>query len=102
MTCPFCSAETAPDALSCPQCHAFVTVQRTPIGVLTGWLGGISALLTSMVLIPVPFMLLAGTSLVGFPWILPGIGLALMTGFLLHSRSTRHLVWLAPTSTPKD
>ncbi len=94
MKCPICSAELAPNAVSCPNCHAFQSVERTPLGVLAGWVGVLSAVLTAMILTPVPFMAFAGTSLSGFPWILPGIGVGLSAAAFLYSRSTRHVVWL--------
>ncbi len=94
MNCPICSAELAPDAASCPVCHAFKSVERTPVGVFSGWVGVLSAVLTAMILTPVPFMAIAGTSLSGFPWILPVIGLGLSAAAFWYSSSTRHVVWL--------
>ncbi len=94
MKCPICSTELAPDAINCPSCHAFQTIERTPVGVFAGWAGILSAVLTAMILTPVPFMVIAGVSLAGFPWILPAIGLALCAAGLGYSRSTRHVVWL--------
>ena len=98
MNCPFCSAALPAEALSCPACHAFQSVQRTPFGVLCGWLGALSAILTAMMLSFVPFLLFAGSGLHGFPWILPIIGTLMAAGFLGYSRSTRHRVWLAHSS----
>jgi len=94
MKCPFCSTEIAPGALACPSCRAFQTVERTPLGVFTGWLGIIASVLTAMLLIPVPLMALAGISLQGFPWVLPIIGSSVAVGAFWHSRSTKHIVWL--------
>lgn len=96
MQCPVCSAELEAGALSCPSCHAMRVVQRTPLGVVTGWLGIVSAVLTSMVVIALPFLVIAGISLQGFPWILLIIGLSLTGGFLGYSRTTRHLAWRPP------
>ncbi len=96
MKCPVCSAEIAPDALACPACGAFQSVERTPLGVVAGWVGILTAVLTAMVLVPLPVMLLAGGSLTGFPWVLPLIGLILAGASLGYSKSTRHTVWLAP------
>ncbi len=93
MQCPVCSAELAPGALSCPSCHAMQVVERTPLGVVTGWLGIVSAVLTSMVAIALPVLIIAGVSLQGFPWILLIVGLVLTGGFLGYSRTTRHLAW---------
>jgi hypothetical protein len=98
MKCPVCSAEIEEGATQCPVCQAFQTVERTPMGVLTGWLGLLSTILTAMMVIPLPIMLIAGSNLQGFPWILPAIGTVLAVGFLLHSRSTRHIVWLESKS----
>ncbi len=95
MKCPICSAEIESGALSCPTCHAFQTVERTPLGVLAAWVGILAGVLTAMMVIPLPIMLLAGGSLAGFPWVLPGIGLVLTAGSLWYSRGTRHNVWLA-------
>ncbi len=94
MNCPICSAELAPDAINCPKCHAFQSIERTTLGVFSGWVGILSTVLTAMILTPVPFMLFAGVSLSGFPWILPAIGLGLAAACLGYSRSTRHAVWL--------
>jgi len=96
MKCPICSAELEAGALACPACGAFQAVERTPLGVLTGWVGIVAGVLTAMVLVPLPVMVLAGGSLAGFPWVLPLIGLALTGASLGYSRSTRHTVWLAP------
>ncbi len=70
-------------------------VERTPLGVVSGWLGIVSAVLTGMVLISLPVLIIAGVSLKGFPWILLIVGLVLTAGFLGYSRTTRHLVWHA-------
>jgi membrane protein insertase Oxa1/YidC/SpoIIIJ len=95
MNCPVCSADLAPGATNCPACHAFQSVERTPLGVFSGWVGVVSAALTAMMLALVPFILIAGASLHGFPWILPIIGIVLTVGALWYSRSTRHTIWLA-------
>ncbi len=95
MKCPICSAEIESAALSCPVCHAFQAVERTPLGVLAGWIGILAGVLTAMVLIPLPVMVIAGGSLAGFPWILPVIGLCITAAALAYSRSTRHTVWVA-------
>jgi hypothetical protein len=94
MNCPFCSAELAPDTFSCPACHAFQSVERTPLGVFAGWVGVLSAVLTAMVLAFIPFILFSSVSMTNFPWILPGIGIALSAAAFWYSRSTRHIVWL--------
>lgn len=96
MKCPVCSAELEPGALNCPACHAIQVVRRTPLGVVTGWLGIVSGVLTGMVVIALPVLLIAGISLKGFPWILLIVGLALTGGFLGYSRTTRHLAWRGP------
>lgn len=93
MQCPVCSAELQPGALSCPSCGAIQVVERTPLGVVTGWIGIVSAVLTSMMLIALPVLIIAGISLKGFPWILLITGLVLSGGFLGYSRTTRHLAW---------
>ncbi len=95
MKCPICSAEIAPDALHCASCDAFQTIERTPLGVVAGWVGALSAILTAMVLIPLPIMLFAGGDLNGFPWVLPLVGLFAAAVALWYSRTTRRPVWLA-------
>ncbi len=95
MKCPVCSAELEPGALNCPSCHAMQVVERTPLGVLSGWLGILSAVLTGMILLALPFIVIAGFSLQGFPWALPVVGLILTAAFLGYSRNTRRLVWRA-------
>jgi len=99
MKCPVCSAELDPDAIRCPSCHAFQSVERTPLGVFSGWVGILSAVVTAMILTPVPFMLFGGGTLSGYPWILPITGVSLSVGALWYSRSTRHTVWLARKDT---
>ncbi len=94
MNCPICSAELPPDAINCPNCRAFQTVQRTPLGVFAGWVGILAAVLTAMILAFIPFILVSSVSMSGFPWILPGIGICLSVAGFLYSRSTRHVVWL--------
>jgi hypothetical protein len=93
MQCPVCSAELEPGALSCPACHAIQIVERTPLGVVTGWLGVVSAVLTAMVVIGLIVLVIAGISLKGFPWILVIVGGIMTGGFLGYSRKTRHLAW---------
>ncbi len=100
MKCPFCSAELAPDALSCPTCHAFQAVERTPPGVFSAWLGILASVLSAMILRPVPLMALAGISLKGFPWILPIIGCTVAAASFWYAGTTRHLVWL-PRATAR-
>lgn len=95
MKCPICGAEIDSGALSCPSCHAFQVVERTPLGVLAGWVGILASVLTAMILIPLPFFVILGGSLAGFPWVLPIIGLCLTVGSLWYSRSTKHTTWLA-------
>ena len=102
MKCPFCSAALPDNALSCSYCQAFKSVQRTPMGVLTGWLGALSAILTTMIALFIPFMLVAGISMKGFPWILPIVGTVMAIGFLGYSRTTRHFVWLPHIPTRSD
>jgi hypothetical protein len=96
MKCPVCSAELEPGALSCPTCHAIQVVERTPMGVLTGWLGIVSAVLTAMIVIGLIVLVIAGISLKGFPWILVIVGGIMTGGFLGYSRKTRHLAWRGP------
>ncbi len=95
MQCPVCSAELESGALKCASCGAIQIVERTPLGVLSGWLGILSAVLTAMILLALPFIVIAGFSLKGFPWVLPIVGLALSVVFFGYSRKTRHLVWRA-------
>lgn len=97
MKCPICSAEIASDALTCPTCRAIQTVERTPLGVIIGWIGIVSTVLTAMIYIPLPLMIYANISLQGFPWWLPAIGTILASGTLWYSRSTKHTVWLPRT-----
>lgn len=102
MKCPFCSAEIPDNALSCPSCQAYKSVQRTPIGVLTGWLGALSAILTAMIVAFIPLMLIIGINMKDFPWILPLTGVVMAIGFLGYSRTTRHFVWLQHSQGKSD
>ena len=95
MKCPVCSAELEPGAIQCPACGAVQRVERTPVGVVTGWLGIVSAVLTGMIVIGLIVLIVTGVSLKGFPWILVIIGGILAGGFLGYSRKTRHLAWHA-------
>jgi len=47
-----------------------------------------------MIVAFIPFMLIFGINMKGFPWILPITGLVMAIGFLVYSRTTRHFVWL--------
>ncbi len=94
MNCPVCSAELASDAVSCPACHAFKSIERTPLGVFAGWVGVLAAVLTAMILAFIPFILVSSVSMHGFPWLLPAIGASLAAAAFWYSRSTRHAVWL--------
>lgn len=94
MKCPVCSAEIDPDALACPSCRAIQTVERSPLGVLIGWIGIVSTVLSAMIFIPLPIMVYAHVSLHGFPWWLPAILVTLATGSLWYSKTTKHTVWL--------
>lgn len=94
MKCPICSAEIESGALVCPGCRAIQSVERTPLGVFAGWLGILSAILTAMILIPLPLMVYANVSLQGFPWVLPIAGLCIAAASLWYSSSTKHTVWL--------
>lgn len=94
MKCPNCSAEIESGALACPVCRSIQTVERTPLGVFSGWLGALSTILTAMMLIPMPLMIFANISLQGFPWILPIVGTFIAVVSLWHSHTTKHTVWL--------
>ncbi len=95
MKCPICSAEIETGALSCPTCRAFQSVERTPLGVVAGWVGILAGVLTIMLLV-LPITLLFAGSLEGFPWVLPAIGVCVTGAGLWYSHSTKHLVWIAP------
>jgi len=97
MKCPICSAELPHDAYSCSSCRAIRVVERTPFGVVTGWIGIVATVLTAMIFIPIPLMMWGGVSLQGFPWWLPAVGTILASGSLWYSRTTRHTVWLPRT-----
>jgi Zn-dependent membrane protease YugP len=98
MKCPYCSAELADDAFSCPHCRARRVPRRTRAGVFSGWaavvIGSQVALAWGLILA----MLVAGSSLGSMPWQLLAV-VAFFTvvtlALLWHSSSTRHLQWVS-------
>ncbi len=99
MKCPICSTEIQSGASACPACGAIQAVQRTPVGAFAGWIGILAAVLTGMLLIPLPLMALFGISLAGFPWVLPIAGVCIAAASFWYSRATKHIVWLARAGT---
>ncbi len=102
MKCPYCSAALDNDALNCSSCHAMRIVQRSPLGVVTGWLGIVLGVQVVLVWILMLLVLLSGLATQTIPWqlVVTMIAATFVTGGLLwHSRSTKRLEWRPPSDT---
>lgn len=93
MKCPVCSSEIPDDAVTCERCKARRVTQRTPFGVMVGWAGATIAMLWAMLWLFLFALLLIGSDISHFPWLMLVSGTLLAAGLLWYSRTTRHAVW---------
>jgi predicted nucleic acid-binding Zn ribbon protein len=94
MQCPICASELSPDAVGCEKCGATRVTQRTPLGIIVGWVGMTVALLMVMMWIFMAVLPIFGVSLRGFPWTALIIGTAIAAGLFWYSKSTVHAKWV--------
>jgi len=93
MQCPICSSEISSDAVGCDKCGATRVTQRTPLGVVVGWVGLTVALLMAMMWLFMLALLAFGHSLSGFPWTALFVGSLITVGLLQYSKTTVHTQW---------
>lgn len=93
MQCPICASELDLNAVVCEKCGATRVTQRSPSGVIVGWLGILVALLWIMLFVPLLILPFIGYSLKGYPWPVLIIGGMLAGGLLWYSKSTVHAEW---------
>ncbi len=94
MQCPICASELSPDAVSCEKCGATRVTQRTPVGVIVGWVGITVTLLWILLLLPVLILPFTDHGISGYPWSALIVGAILMVGLLWYSKSTVHAKWV--------
>lgn len=94
MHCPICSIEMQSDSISCEACGATRLTQRTPLGVLVGWLGLTMLLLSLMMALFLLALFIFGHDLSGFPWAAQISSFVVAGGLLYYSKSTLHATWV--------
>jgi hypothetical protein len=94
MQCPICSTELDPDAVNCEKCGATRVTQRTPTGVIVGWVGMTVALLWAMLGIPLLILPFTEHGISGYPWAVFIVGVVIAAGLLQYSKSTLHAIWV--------
>jgi len=94
MQCPICGNELSPDAVNCEKCGATRVTQRTPVGVLVGWLGMTVALLWAILGAPLLILPFTERGISGFPWPVFIVGVVIAAGLLWYSKSTVHSIWV--------
>lgn len=93
MQCPFCASELSSDAVDCANCGATRVTQRTPAGVIVGWLGMTVALLMVMWGFPLLVMPFTERGISGYDWRTLIVGTIIAAGLLWYSKSTVHAKW---------
>ena len=93
MQCPICATELSPDAVNCEKCGATRVTQRTPAGVIVGWLGMVTGLLWIMMAVPLLVLPFTDHGIGGYPWPVFVAGGVLAAGLLRYSKSTVHAKW---------
>ena len=93
MQCPICSSELDSNAVACDKCGATRLTQRTPTGVLVGWLGMLIGLLWIMMGLPLLILPFTDHGIGGYPWPVFIIGGIIAAGLLQYSKSTVHAEW---------
>ena len=94
MQCPICASEISTDAIGCEKCGATRVTQRTPVGVVVGWVGITVALICVMVWLFLFALLAFGHDVSGFPWLATILGTLLAAGLFRYSKSTVHANWV--------
>lgn len=94
MQCPICASELGPDAIGCEQCGATRVTERTPLGVVVGWLGMLATVCMGMMWLFLIALLVFGHDVNGFPWLALILGTVGAAGLLFYSKSTVHANWV--------
>ena len=94
MQCPLCSTEISSDAVDCAKCGATRITQRTPVGVLVGWVALTVALLWALLFIPLLILPFTEHGIKGYPWSALIVGTFIMVGLWWFSKSTVHAEWV--------
>ena len=94
MQCPFCASELSPDAVDCAKCGATRVTQRTPTGVIVGWIGMTVAILWAMMGIPLLILPFTEHGISGYPWPVFIVGIVIAAGLFQYSKSTVHVKWV--------
>ena len=94
MQCLFCASELSSDAVDCANCGATRVTQRTPAGIVVGWIGINVALICGMVWLFLFALLAFGHDVNGFPWLALILGTLSAAGLFLYSKSTMHAKWV--------
>ena len=94
MQCPICATEISNNAIGCEKCGATRITRRTPMGVLVGWLGMLTAMCMGMMWLFLAALLIFGHDLNGFPWLVLIPGSVAAAGLLFYSKSTLHANWV--------
>jgi predicted nucleic acid-binding Zn ribbon protein len=94
MQCSICGAQLDEHAVVCEKCGALRITQRTPAGVIIGWIGMTVALLMCMMWLFLAALPFFDVNLAGFPWTTLFVGTAIATGLLWYSRTTRRITWM--------
>ena len=94
MQCPFCASELGPDAVDCAKCGATRVTQRTPAGVIVGWVGMTVALLWALLFVPLLVLPFTEHGISGYPWPALIVGGVIAAGLFWYSKSTVHAKWV--------
>jgi len=94
MQCQYCASELSPDSVVCENCGAKRVTQRTPAGVIAGWVGMTMAVVWSLVWLPLLILPFTERGISGYPWPALIIGTLITAGLLWYSKSTVHTTWV--------
>jgi hypothetical protein len=94
MQCPLCASEISSNAIECSNCGATRVTQRTPAGVIVGWVGMTISLLSILWGIPLLVLPFTEHGIKGYDWSTLVAGIILAAGLLWYSKSTLHAKWV--------
>ena len=94
MQCPICGTELDSNAVVCEKCGATRVTQRTPAGVIAGWLGMLVGILWALLATPLLILPFTEHGVVGYPWPVLVVGGILTVGLLRYSKTTVHATWV--------
>jgi len=93
MQCPLCASELGSNAVNCEKCGATRVTQRSPMGVLVGWVGIVVGLLWLMLGVPLLILPFIDHGIGGYPWSVFIVGGIIAAGLLWYSKTTVHTQW---------